>query len=331
MKRITINNIVRPYAKPSNAKALWQLANTLLPYFALIALMYWLLQAGVHYLFVLPISILPALFLVRIFILFHDCTHSSFMSSKKWMTVIGHVLGILTFTSYHQWQREHLTHHRTVGNLEKRGVGDVWTMTVDEYQRSSWIKRLGYRLYRHPFFLFGIGPFYMFVINQRLPLAMKTKKDWISLLITNLGILAIVLTVSFTVGLQYYIMIQLPIIFIASSLGVWLFFVQHQYEEVYWAESDEWDITEAALKGSSVYKLPRILDWFTGNIAYHNVHHLNARIPNYNLRTLFHSTKAFRNSKEINIKESIHLAMLYLYDERLKKLISRKTYKKQYN
>ncbi len=327
MERITINNIVRPYAKPSNTKAIWQIINTVLPYFGLIWLMYFLIDKGVHYLLVLPIAILPALFLVRIFILFHDCTHSSFMSSKTAMNIVGHLFGILTFTPYHQWQREHLTHHRTVGNLEKRGVGDVWTMTVDEYKQASRIKRLGYRLYRHPFFLFLIGPLYMFLINQRLPLQLKDNKDRFSLWFTNFSIVGIVVLVSLTVGFKYYLMIQIPIIFIASSLGVWLFFVQHQYEEVYWQEGDHWDIVDAALKGSSVYKLPRVLDWFTGNIAYHNVHHLNARIPNYNLRKLYYSTKAFRVSREIKVFESIRLAKLYLYDVANKRLITRKMYK----
>ena len=238
------------------------------------------------------------------------------------MAIFGHIFGILVFTPYYIWKREHLTHHRTVGNLEQRGVGDVWTMTVEEYQKSPWIKRLGYRLYRNPIVLFVIGPLYLFTIHQRLPIGLKTKEDWFSLIITNLGVVGIFLAVTFTIGMRYYFLIQVPIIAIAASAGVWLFYVQHQFEDVYWEDKQHWDITRAALQGSSVYKLPRLLDWFSGNIAYHNVHHLNARIPNYNLRKLFFSTKAFRSSREISVKESLSLAKLYLYDERLKRLIS---------
>lgn len=328
MKRAEINNLVRSFAKASDLKAYWQIINTVIPYLGFIYLMFFLINKGVHYSLVIPISIIPALFLVRIFIFFHDCTHKSFMKSKKEMNIFGHIFGILVFTPFHQWQREHNEHHRTVGNIDKRGTGDVWTLTVDEYRASSWVKRLGYRLYRNPIFLFIIGPAYIFLINQRLPISTRTKKDWMSLIITNIGVLLIILVVSFTVGFKYYLMIQLPIIMIASSLGVWLFFVQHQYEEVYWEGNKNWDITDAALKGSSVYRLPLIINWFTGSIGYHNIHHLNARIPNYKLKKLYKSTKEFQTSKEIKLFESIKLAKLYLYDERNKRLISRRRYKK---
>lgn len=331
MERKAINDIVRPFAKPSNGRAVWQMVNTIIPYVGFIGLMYYLISIGVHPLLVVPISIIPALFLVRIFIFFHDCTHSSFLANKKVMNILGHLFGILTFTPYSMWKREHLTHHRTVGNLEKRGVGDVWTMTVTEYQESSWLKRLGYRLYRHPFFLFVLGPTFMFTVYNRLPIGVKTKQDWFSLIITNLGVLGIFLAVTFTVGIEYYLLIQLPIIAIAATAGVWLFFVQHQFDDVYWEDGNHWDITKAALDGSSVYKLPAILDWFSGNIGYHNVHHLNARIPNYRLRKLFFSTKAFRSSREIKLFESLRLGTLYLYDDKLKQLITRRRYKKQYS
>ncbi len=331
MNRKDINDLVVPFAKAKDLRAYWQIFNTIIPYLGFIFLMYYLLSIGVHYLIVLPIAIIPALFLVRVFIMFHDCTHKSFMKSKRAMNILGHIFGILVFTPFHQWQREHKEHHRTVGNIDKRGTGDVWTLTVEEYKSSKFMKRLGYRLYRNPLILFIIGPVYMFVISQRLPFGNKTKDDWKSWIITNLGVLAIILTVTFTVGFNYYLMIQLPIIFVASSLGVWLFFVQHQYDEVYWEESDNWDVTDAALKGSSVYRLPLILDWFTGNIGYHHIHHLNARIPNYSLRKMFKSTNEFHNSKEIKIFSSLRLAWLYLYDEKSKKLITRRKYKRLFN
>ena len=218
MQRKEINNLVRPFAKAKDLKAYWQILNTLGPYFAILFTMYYLISIEVHYLFVLPLAIPGALFTVRIFILFHDCTHSSFMKSKKMMSFFGHVFGILVFTPFHPWQREHKEHHRTVGNIDKRGTGDVWTMTVKEYKGSSRLKRFGYRLYRNPLVLFVIGPIYMFIVQNRLPINMKNRKDWKSLIITNIAILATILTISFTIVFRYYLMIQIPIIFIASRL-----------------------------------------------------------------------------------------------------------------
>ena len=329
MTRSEINRIVKPYAKPSSGKAYWQIVNTVVPYFGLIFIMYLMISNNVNYIFVLLLSVLPALFLVRVFIFFHDCTHSSFMKSNRAMNIFGHVFGVMVFTPFHQWQREHITHHRTVGNIDKRGTGDVWTMTVEEYKNSTKLKKLGYRLYRNPILLFFIGPVYMFLINQRLPFNIKEKKEWKSWIITNLSVVSIILLVSFTVGFKYYLLIQIPIIFIASSLGVWLFFVQHQYEEVYWEKQEDWDITTASIDGCSVYRLPLILDWFSGNIGYHNIHHLNARIPNYRLRKLYNKSKEFHNSKTINIWQSFKLATLYLYDQKSKRLISRRKYKRE--
>lgn len=328
MDKKSINNLIRPYIEPSYTRAIFQILNTLIPYLGLITIMYFMIYYNVNYIFVLLIAILPALFLVRVFIFFHDCSHSSYVKSKRAMNILGTVFGILVFTSFKRWKKEHNYHHRTVGNIDKRGVGDVWTMTVDEYNESSTLKKLGYRLYRNPFVLFIVGPFYVFVISERFPRNLKTGGEWINYLITNIGILAIIMAVTFTVGFKYYLLIQLPIIFIAASLGVWLFYVQHQYEDVYWENSLKWSITDAALKGSSVYKLPRILNWFTGSIGYHNIHHLNARVPNYRLKKLFKSTSAFSESKQIKLFESLKLVKLFLYDVKSKKLISYHRYKK---
>lgn len=330
MKSKDINKLVRPFAVPSNARAIWQITNTLIPYLGLIYLMYFMINKGVPYIFVLALSIIPGLFLVRVFIFFHDCTHKSFMANKKVMNILGHIFGILVFTSFYRWQREHVKHHSTVGNMDKRGVGDVWTMTVDEFKAASFGKKLGYRLYRNPFVLFIIGPIYVFLISERLPLQNKTKKDWLSNSITNIGVIAIIITVWLTVGLKYYLLIQLPVIFFAASAGVWLFYVQHQYDDVYWEDNENWDIIEAALKGSSVYKLPKILDWFTGYIGYHNVHHLNAKVPNYRLKKLYHSNSILRSKKEIKLFSSFKLMRLFLYDVKNKKLISYRKYKKTY-
>ena len=329
MTRIELNNIMRPFTKKSTKKAWFQIANTVLPYLVFLVGMYYLIRFNVPYIFVLLFSIIPALFLVRIFILFHDCTHSSFIKNKKLMAILGHVFGTLVFTPFYKWQDEHLTHHRTVGNLEKRGTGDVWTLTVDEYQASKWYKKLGYRLYRNPLVLFLIGPSYVFLLSERLPFNIKSKKALFSVILTNVLLTGIILTVSFTIGFNYYLLIQLPVIIIAATLGVWLFYVQHQYEDVYWEENSKWDITEAALKGSSVYKLPFLLRWFTGSIGYHNIHHLNARVPNYNLHKL-HKKHTFAESKQFKIFSSFKLMTLTLYDFKERKLISFRRYKKLY-
>jgi omega-6 fatty acid desaturase (delta-12 desaturase) len=244
------------------------------------------------------------------------------------MSFWGHIFGVLTFTPFNKWKREHIQHHRTVGNIDKRGVGDVWTLTVEEYNQASKIKKLGYKLYRHPLILFVVGPIYLFVIHERLPINLKTKGDWFSVIFTDIMIAAIIITVSLTVGIQYYLMIQLTIIFFASTFGVWMFFVQHQYEEVYWEHTNDWDIISASMKGSSVYKLPRILDWATGYIGYHNLHHINSRIPNYRLKKAFYSHPFFQTGKIITLFKSFKLSLLMLYEEKSNRLISFKEYRK---
>lgn len=327
MNNYKLKSIIKPFSKPSTSKSTLQIINTLIPYILIVISMYLLLKYNVPYIFVLLISFLAALFLVRIFILFHDCTHNSFLSSRKAMNIWGHIFGVLTFTSFLKWKKEHMTHHSTVGNIEKRGIGDVWTLTVSEYNSASSLKRFGYRLYRNPIVLFAIGPLYIFLINQRFPSKKTNKKEWISLIITNLSILTIIIVTSLTIGLKYYLLIQLPIIFFASSMGVWMFYIQHQYEEVYWESNDKWSVTDAALHGSSVYKLPIILEWFTGYIGYHNIHHLNAKIPNYNLKKVFKSSIEFRKGRIITLFRSFRLSMLFLYDEKKKRLISYKSYK----
>ena len=328
MKTKPLNVIVKTFSKPSSRKSSLQIINTLVPYMLIIIMMYFMISYSIPYIFTIILGFIASLFLVRIFILFHDCTHNSFLTSRKAMSFWGHIFGILTFTSFYRWKKEHLTHHSTVGNIDKRGIGDVWTMTVSEYNNSSSSKRIGYRLYRNPLVLFLVGPIYVFLINQRFPSKNTNKKEWISLLITNLSILAIIITVSFTIGFRYYLLIQLPIILFGSTMGVWLFYVQHQYEDVYWENTEKWSIQEAALQGSSVYKLPFLLEWFTGYIGYHNIHHLNSKIPNYNLKKAFNSSSEFKKGRIITFFKSFKLSMLFLYDEKRRTLISYKSYKK---
>lgn len=316
-----------PYAQADNKKAWSQILNTLVPYFALVALMAGGIYLNIPYILVLLLSIPTAGFMVRAFILFHDCTHLSFFKTKKANQIAGHLLSIIAFTPYTVWQSEHNAHHGAVGNLDQRGIGDVWTMTVEEYLKCSKFEQFRYRLYRHPAFLFFVAPFFLFAVLNRLPSKHEfTKKSAVqahkkSLLFTNTGLLLIAVGVSFTLGLKYYLLIQIPVLFFASVMGVWLFFVQHQFDEVYWERHEQWDIVQAALEGSSFYQLPAVLDWFSGYIGYHHIHHLNPRIPNYHLKPCDRDINEFKASKTITLFESFKMALLNLYDEKTGQLI----------
>ncbi len=328
MDKLNWNQVLKPYATADWRKASWQLINTLIPYVLLQSLFFYGIRIGVSYGWLLLLSIPTALFMVRAFILFHDCTHMSFFKSKKTNDFWGYLLGIVTFTPYDTWQKEHNRHHGTVGNLDKRGIGDVWTMTVSEYQASSRMKQGLYHLYRNPLFLFGVAPFFLFLILNRFPRRKMKAGEWRGYAVTNLGLLSIYGFTWYTVGPLAFFMVELPILFVASVMGVWLFFVQHQFEEVYWAENDTWDIVRAALEGSSFYKLPRWLDWFTGSIGYHHVHHLNSRIPNYHLRACYKAFEDLQNQEGIRLFESFKLALLHLYDEQSKRMISFRRFKR---
>lgn len=330
MKKSEWRDRLKPYAQANIFKSWMQILNTVVPYLGLLVVMGLGLYFEIPYVFVFLLSIVAGAFMVRVFIIFHDCTHLSFFKSKEANKVLGTILGILTFTPYSTWQSSHIKHHSTVGNLDERGIGDVWTMTVEEYTSSSKAKRLLYRLYRNPIFLFVIAPFFLFAVLNRLPSKkFSNKKHHISQIITNVGILLIFLAVSFTLGLKYYLLIQLPVLFFASIMGVWMFFVQHQFDEVYWERHEEWDFIKAALEGSSFYRLPIILDWITGHIGYHNIHHLNPRIPNYHLRKCYKEVHEFKKGRTITLLESFKMAMLTLYDEKSKRLISIKELSKR--
>lgn len=314
---------LKPYVQANTIKSWVQIINTVIPYFALLFLMGLGIHMNINYGLIFLMSIPTGAFMVKVFIIFHDCTHMSFFKSKRANRVLGKILGIVTFTPYTVWQSEHNKHHGTVGNLDERGIGDVWTMTVEEYLSSSRMKRLLYRFYRNPIFLFFVAPFFLFAILNRLPSKSFTSpKHRRSQLLTNLGLLGILVLVSASVGLKYYVMIQLPVLFFASIIGVWLFYVQHQFEEVYWARHEGWDFIRAAIEGSSFYQLPIVLEWITGHIGYHHVHHLNPRIPNYYLKKCYREINELKQGKTITLLGSFKMAMLTLYDEQSKKLIS---------
>lgn len=313
---------LKAYEQPDAKRALWQLANTLIPYALLFAAMVITVQRGLSYWLTLLLAVPAALLLVRIFIFFHDCTHGSFFAQRWANILVGYITGILTFTPYDEWKHSHGVHHSSVSNLDKRGVGDVWTATVAEYEAMPPLKRLGYRLYRNPLVMFGLGPAFIFLLANRLPARGASAAAKRSVHLTNLALLGILLLAHFTIGLRTYVLVQLPIILLAALLGVWLFYVQHQFEGVYWARSGEWDSIRAALEGSSYYKLPKLLQWFSGNIGLHHIHHLRPRIPNYNLQRCYDEVPEVQQVKPLTLRASLKSLTLNIYDEARRELIS---------
>jgi omega-6 fatty acid desaturase (delta-12 desaturase) len=267
---------------------------------------------------------LPAAgFLVRLFIIQHDCGHGSFFRSRAANNTLGFVLGILTLTPYAYWRKAHAIHHATSGNLDHRGFGDISTLTVKEYLALTRWRRLRYRLYRNPLILFGLGPFYEFILRQRFPLGLPRswRREWASILWTNLALLAVVAMMWKTVGIQAFLAVQLPISLLAGSSGVWLFYIQHQFEDTYWEKDDAWSFHAAGIKGSSYYDLPGMLHWFTGNIGVHHVHHLSSRIPNYRLRQCFRENPELQQVTRLTLWGSLKCARLKLWDEERGKLV----------
>jgi omega-6 fatty acid desaturase (delta-12 desaturase) len=311
-----------PYAVPDHSRAVLQLINTFVPYLLLWVILIYMIRNRYSLIVISPLILLASLFLLRIFILFHDCVHGSFFASQRANTILGYVTGILTFTPFRYWQHNHLTHHGTYADLDQRGVGDIWTLTVEEYRSAPRLKRIGYRIYRNPFVLLGLGPGYFFLIAQRFIHRWKTRDERHSVAFTNLAIVMILWLAHITVGLKTYLVIQLPIILAAGAMGVWLFYVQHQFEGVYWARHDEWDPLKAALKGSSYYRLPKVLQWFTGNIGLHHIHHVLPRIPNYKLQQCYNDIPFLQEVRPLTIRRSLKSLHLNLWDERQKRLVS---------
>lgn len=322
MSRQEWNHFLSEYAQPNHKKATVQMINTLIPYLLLLSLSVYLFQIKASSLIIIPIEIITGGFLVRLFILFHDCTHNSFVKLKRWNQIIGTVLGVFVFTPFGSWQRQHGMHHGTVGNLQKRGTGDVWTLTVLEYQEASWSKKALYRLFRNPLFLFGIAPIFLFLIINRVPPFKGTKKIWLSFISNHVGIILVTMLFSSIFSLKDYLIVQLIVLTFASSMGVWLFYVQHQFEEVYWENNDAWDGIDAALKGSTFYQLPFIFEWISGSIGYHHIHHLNSRIPNYHLKACYLGNSELKKVKIVTLRSSFYLALLQVYDEKKKKLVT---------
>jgi omega-6 fatty acid desaturase (delta-12 desaturase) len=311
--------VVARYQKPSKWRASWQVVNTLVPYVVLWYLMY--LGLAVSYWLVLPLAVLAGAFLVRVFIIQHDCGHGSFFKSRAANHVLGGITGLMTFTPYHHWRWEHAVHHSSSGDLDRRGTGDVWTLTVQEYLEASRWKRFAYRLARNPFVLFVLAPIFLFVVWQRIPNPKAGLRERMSVHLTNIALLLIAAGLIGVFGWKAYLIIQLTVLMVAGSTGVWLFYVQHQFEGVYWERGGNWDYATAALKGSSFYKLPRVLQWFSGNIGFHHIHHLSPRIPNYHLEKCHESEPLFQTVKPVTLFSSFKSFTFRLWDEQRRRLV----------
>lgn len=313
-------SVVLAHQNPRFGAACWQLLNSLGAYLGLWVLMYYTIS--ISWWLTLPIALVAGGLLVRVFIIFHDCGHGSFFKSRLANDVWGFVTGLMVFTPYHHWRWEHAVHHATNGDLDRRGTGDVWTMTVSEYLAASRWRKLAYRIVRHPLVLFGLGPFFLFVIRERWPAAVAKRRDKASVWIMNLVLLSWCAAMISCFGFWPWLVIQLTSLMTGASIGVWLFYVQHQFEDTYWERGENWDFLDAALKGSSFYRLPRLLQWFTGNIGYHHIHHLNSRIPNYNLERCHRSHPMFETVRTLTLWSSLKTLGYRLWDERNMKLIS---------
>lgn len=309
--KVAWQKIVAAYAHPDIRKSLWQTINTLIPYFALFYLT--MRSVDISIWLTIPLCLLTAGFMIRAFIIFHDCGHGSFFKSQKANDWLGRVTGLLAFTPYYRWKHQHAIHHATSGDLDRRGVGDVYTMTVQEYLDSPRWKRFGYRVMRNPFAMLLIGPLIVFVIGERIPPA-KGRREIASVWWTNLALAVIIPVMGLTFGWKAYLITQLLVLFFGTSVGVWLFYVQHNYEGVYWARHDQWDYFKASMQGSSFYKLPAVLQWFTGNIGFHHIHHLGSRIPNYNLPKAYKENPIF-HVQPLTILSSLKSLKWRVYDE----------------
>jgi acyl-lipid omega-6 desaturase (Delta-12 desaturase) len=311
--------VVAKYQEPSLWRSVFQIVNSLVPYVALWFLMY--RSLAVSYWITLPLAILAGGFLMRLFIIHHDCGHGSFFKSRRANDIVGFITGVLTFTPYHFWRWEHAVHHAGSGDLDRRDLGAVWTLTVQEYLEASPWKRLAYRVVRNPFVLFLVAPSVLFLIMHRFASPRASKRDRLSVYWTNLAILAVAVVLSVVMGLKVYLLIQLLVMTVAGTTGVWLFYVQHQFEGVYWQRHGEWDYTTAALQGSSYYKLPRILQWFSGNIGFHHIHHLSPRIPNYNLEKCHNEDPLFQRVTTVTLLSSLKSLTFRLWDEPHRRLV----------
>ena len=312
--------IVARYQTPGVKPAVWQLVSTLVPLAASFVLMYWSLS--VSYWLTLLLAIPAAGLTIRTFIIMHDCGHGSFLPSKTWNNIIGWITGILTTTPYAHWRREHAIHHATSGHLEQRGTGDISTMTVREYLSASPLRKFWYRIYRNPVILLGFGPAFLFIKHRWPTRGIAGRKEVWNVHLTNLALAALITALSLLIGFREFMLIWLPIFLLSGSAGVWLFYVQHQFEDAYWRGGEDWDYATAAVHGSSYFRLPKVLQWFTGNIGFHHVHHLSPKIPNYRLEKCHRENPTFQKVVTLTLRESVRTLGLRLWDEESGRMVS---------
>jgi omega-6 fatty acid desaturase (delta-12 desaturase) len=315
------NELLAPYKRSTLWRSIYQIVDTAVPFVLLWVAMLWSLS--VSYWLTLALSVPTALLVMRLFILQHDCGHQAFFKSKRANDILGSIIGVFTLVPYHYWRRTHAIHHATSGNLDQRSFGDIDTLTVREYLGLSKTKRLMYRMYRHPLVMTVIGPAYQFVFKHRYPAdaPRSWKREWASVHYTNLGLLAVVTIMWLTIGIDRFLLVQVPVTVISGSLGVFLFYVQHQYEDTYWRYRERWDYYAAGLEGSSHYVLPKVLQWFTGNIGLHHIHHVASRIPNYYLQRCFDENPELQKVTELRFWPSIKTLWMTLWDEDEQRLV----------
>jgi acyl-lipid omega-6 desaturase (Delta-12 desaturase) len=319
-KRPVWQESLAAYAHPSLSRSLLDIATSAVPYLALSALMYVTLR--VSPLLSMLLALAQAGFLVRTFVVFHDCAHGSLLPSRRANAHLGRLLGLLVLSPFRRWRHDHAVHHASSGDLERRGVGDIVTLTVREYRRRSWRGRLSYRLIRNPLVMFGLGPVFAMIIGPRLVARSARPQMRDSVLATDIALVGLFGGLCLLIGWKDFLLIWAPGALMAGSVGIWLFYVQHQFEDAYWQSTKDWNYAEAALRGSSYLKLPKVLQFFTGNIGLHHVHHLNARIPNYNLQRAHDANPLLHSVPTLSLRNGLQAVRLKLWDEERRKLVT---------
>ncbi|MGE0887427.1 MAG: fatty acid desaturase [Blastocatellales bacterium] len=312
-------DVIKKYQTPETWRGIWQISNTITPYIVLWYLMY--LSLSYSYFLTLLLALPAAGLVMRTFIIQHDCGHGSFFKSQKANDLVGTFCGFLTMVPYYQWRHEHAIHHATSGDLDRRGVGDVSTLTVKEYLAMSKWKRFQYRFYRNMAVMLVIGPIWTFVVSHRFVRKNSGRREARNVYLTDLALLAIWSSLCLTIGVKGFLMIWIPVTMFSGVMGIWLFYVQHQYENSYWRRKEEWDYVTSAVMGSSYFKLPRALQWFSGNIGFHHIHHLSPKIPNYKLEQCHNETPMFQEAVVLDLRSSLKSGSLKLWDEEQRKMV----------